>query len=192
MLLNINKTNYINKNYFLKMGIKKKIKKIKKMKYKKEEMKELETMEESSDNDALMKNTIIDNLYRPPYNVILDTNFINDCVRKKIDVKDILMEALNANVNIYVTECVFAELENLGRTYRIALNMIKKIEHTRLVCDHKGNYADNCILNRVMMNKIFFVATSDVNLKQRIIKKAKTPILIFRGRKLYSENFHGV
>lgn len=172
------------------MGIKRKTKKIKKMAYKREEKKEIEKMEESSCENNALENIMVKNLYRPPYNVILDTNFINDCVRKKIDLENLLMETLNANVKIYITECVFGELEKLGRVYRIALNMIKRIEHTRLVCDHKGTYADNCILNRVQLNNVFFVATSDVNLKQRISKKAKTPVLIFRGRKLHVENFH--
>ncbi|ORD94870.1 FCF1 [Enterospora canceri] len=162
------------------------------MKYKKKEKEELLEADSSIEEKNILKYTLVDNLHRPPYQVILDTNFINDCIRKKIEPVDVLMEALNANVDIYITECVFGELEKLGRVFRIALNMIKRINHTRLICDHKGTYADNCLLNRVRMNKVFFVATSDVNLKQRITKKCGTPVLIFRGRKLVAENFHSL
>ena len=170
------------------MGIKAKIKKIKKMKYKKEEKKQIELEEEESSCNVITN--IVQNIHRPPYHVILDTNFINDCIRKKLEPTEVLMEALNANVILYVTECVYGELEKLGRVYRLALNMIKRVKHTRLICDHKGTYADNCIIDRVRMNSVYFVATSDVNLKQRIKKIAGTPVLMMKGRKLYSENYH--
>ncbi|KAK9910271.1 hypothetical protein M0R45_034239 [Rubus argutus] len=39
-----------------------------------------------------------------------------------------------------VTDCVMAELEKLGQKYRVAL---------RLLCTHKGAYADDCIVDRV-------------------------------------------
>ncbi|KAL6121462.1 hypothetical protein NUSPORA_01600 [Nucleospora cyclopteri] len=187
-------------NYFFNpltdMGKKAIIKKIKKMKYKKEEKEKIEESESFEDSDELHKEilsrNIVKNIYRPPYQVILDTNFINDCIRKKVEPYNLLMECLFANVDIYITDCVYSELEKLGRTFRLALNMIKKIEHIRLSCDHKGNYADNCILDRVRVNNIFMVATSDVNLKQRISKKVGSPVLIFRGRKLVAENFHNL
>lgn len=174
------------------MGIRTKIKKIKKMKYKKLK-KEREQKEDSlSEENNVLVTTVVDNLYRPPYQILLDTNFINDCIRKKVEPIEVLMESVNANVEIYITECVFGELEKLGRVYRLALNMIKRIKHTRLICDHKGTYADNCLLERVKINRIFFVATSDIDLKQRISKKFGTPVLVFRGRKLIAENFHNL
>jgi len=39
-----------------------------------------------------------------------------------------------------------------------------------LKCDHKGTYADDCIVNRVMAHKCYIVATNDKDLKRRIRK----------------------
>ena len=40
----------------------------------------------------------------------------------------------------------------------------------RLPCSHKGTYADDCIVNRVMQHKCYIVATCDRDLKRRIRK----------------------
>lgn len=49
----------------------------------------------------------------------------------------------------YVTDCVIAELEKLGQKYRIALSILKDPRFERLVCSHKGTYADDCIVQRI-------------------------------------------
>jgi U3 small nucleolar RNA-associated protein 24 len=168
-----------------------KLKKIKKMVFKKKE-KIIEQKEESSSFSASEEERMILNTaICPPYQVILDTNFINDCIRKKLDLEDTLIQALGANVELYVTDCVFAELEKLGRVYRLALNMIKSMKINKLQCLHKGNYADDCILQRVNEFKCYIVATSDTNLRQRIKKTQGIPIAFFRGRNCVTERFLG-
>lgn len=47
------------------------------------------------------------------------------------------------------TDCTIAELEKLGPKYRLALRVAKDPRWTRLQCDHKGTYADDCIVDRV-------------------------------------------
>lgn len=49
----------------------------------------------------------------------------------------------------YITDCVMAELEQLGSKYRIALRIIKDPRFERLTCSHKGTYADDCLVQRV-------------------------------------------
>merc|ERR1711916_348579 len=64
----------------------------------------------------------------PPYQVILDTNFINFSISNKLDPIRAAMDCLYAKV----------ELEKLGRKYRLALRLAKDKRFKRLSCDHKG------------------------------------------------------
>jgi len=43
-----------------------------------------------------------------------------------------------------------AELEKLGRKYRVALRIAKDKRFERLKCTHKGTYADDCLVQRVI------------------------------------------
>lgn len=54
-----------------------------------------------------------------------------------------------------------AELEKLGPKYRIALRIARDERWERLKCDHKGTYADDCIVDRVQKHRIYLVATND-------------------------------
>ncbi len=168
------------------------LKKVKKMIYRKpkEMTEDIESSEESI-SESTEKRMIIESAVRPPYQVILDTNFINDCIRKKQNLEHILIKALEGDIRLLITECVYGELEKLGRVYRLALNMIKNIPHDILKCQHKGTYADDCILKRVSEFKCYVVATSDTNLRQRIKKIKGVPIVFFRGYKLHTERFAG-
>lgn len=136
------------------------------------------------DEDFAFKHSL-----RPPYNVILDTNYINDCIRKKKDIKNELWVALDGNIKLCVPECVIGELEKLGRPYRVALAMVRSNEFKHLKCDHKGTYADDCILERVTNHRCYVVATSDVGLKQRIKDIPGVPIVSFRGQRSFVERF---
>lgn len=46
----------------------------------------------------------------------------------------------------YVTDCVVAELEKLGHKYRLAIRLTKDPRFERLTCNHKGTYADDCLV----------------------------------------------
>lgn len=174
------------------MGAKSKLKKIKKLLHKKQQLAiEAQAEPEDSISSAEEERIILGSTIRPPYQVILDTNFINDCVRKKLVLEDVLSECVEASVQLCITECVYAELEKLGRVYRLALNMIKKMNTTTLKCQHRGTYADDCILQRVKEFRCYVVATSDTNLRQRIKKMPGIPIVFFRGYKCIAEHFAG-
>lgn len=47
-----------------------------------------------------------------------------------------------------------AEMEKLGHKYRLALKLSKDPRFEKLKCDHKGTYADDCIVNRVKQVEI--------------------------------------
>ena len=57
----------------------------------------------------------------PPYNILVDTNFINFAIQNKLDLFNSFMDCLLAKCVPTITDCVMAELEKLGPKYRVAL-----------------------------------------------------------------------
>ncbi|KAM9894471.1 hypothetical protein OXX79_008688 [Metschnikowia pulcherrima] len=114
---------------------------------------------------------------KPPYQVLIDTNFFNFSIQKKIDIVKGLMDCLYAKCIPIVTDCVMAELEKLGPKYRIALKLAKDPRIKRLSCSHGGTYADDCLVNRVIQHKCYIVATNDADLKRRIRKVPGIPLM---------------
>lgn len=113
----------------------------------------------------------------PPYRVLIDTNFINFCIKNKLDLVRGMMDAVYAKCIPVITDCVIAELETLGTKFRLALQIAKDERFERLTCQHKGNYADDCIVDRCLQNRCYLVASNDLQLKQRIRKIPGVPIL---------------
>ncbi|KAF2749950.1 rRNA-processing protein-like protein FCF1 [Sporormia fimetaria CBS 119925] len=119
----------------------------------------------------------------PPYRVLIDTNFLSHTVRAKLDLQPSLMDCLYAKATPVITTCVMAELEKLGPKYRIALQIARNEEWERLKCDHKGTYADDCIVDRCIKERIWLVGTNDRDLKRRIRKIPGVPIIsVARGK----------
>jgi len=113
----------------------------------------------------------------PPYQVLVDTNFINFSIQNKLDLEKAMMDCLYAKCTPCITDCVMAELEKLGQKYRVALRVAKDPRFERLPCTHKGTYADDCLVQRVQMHKCYIVATCDRDLKRRIRKIPGVPIM---------------
>ncbi|KAL2068583.1 hypothetical protein VTL71DRAFT_14920 [Oculimacula yallundae] len=119
----------------------------------------------------------------PPYSILLDTNFLSHTVQRKLPLLETLMDTLYANCIPVITSCVMAELEKLGPKYRIALRIARDERWQRMKCDHKGVYADDCIVDRVVKSKIYIVATNDRELKRRVRKVPGVPIIsVARGK----------
>ncbi|KAI9211946.1 hypothetical protein DS838_003160 [Geotrichum bryndzae] len=114
---------------------------------------------------------------KPPYQVIVDTNFLNFSIQKKIDLVRGMMDCLFAKCIPMITDCVMAELEKLGPKFRIALRLARDPRVKRLTCSHKGTYADDCIVQRVMQHKCYIVATNDADLKRRVRKVPGIPLM---------------
>merc|ERR1719326_783934 len=120
---------------------------------------------------------------RPPYQVLLDTNFINMSIQMKLDIFQSSMECLLAKCIPCITDCVMGELEKMGPRYRLALRLAKDPRFHRLTCCHKGTYADDCIHDRVVQHKCYIVGTNDKDLKRRIRKVPGVPIIsVARGQ----------
>eukprot|EP00455_Lapot_gusevi_P035350 TRINITY_DN3913_c0_g2_i3.p1 TRINITY_DN3913_c0_g2~~TRINITY_DN3913_c0_g2_i3.p1 ORF type:complete len:182 (-),score=32.31 TRINITY_DN3913_c0_g2_i3:155-700(-) len=119
----------------------------------------------------------------PPYRVLIDTNFINTSVQKKMDILQSMMDCLLAKCYVLVTDCVMAELEKLGSKYRVALRVAKDPRFERMICTHKGTYADDCLVERVTQHKCYIIATNDKDLKRRIRKIPGVPVMYVRGKR---------
>ncbi|EGF84044.1 hypothetical protein BATDEDRAFT_21718 [Batrachochytrium dendrobatidis JAM81] len=123
----------------------------------------------------------------PPYHVIVDTNFINFSIQNKLEIVKAMMDCLLAKCVPCITDCVMAELEKMGLKYRLALKVARDPRFERLPCSHKGTYADDCIVNRIMQHKCYIVATCDKDLKRRIRKVPGVPIMYIAAHKFAIE-----
>ncbi|KAL9080735.1 MAG: hypothetical protein Q9159_007528 [Coniocarpon cinnabarinum] len=120
---------------------------------------------------------------QPPYPTLIDTNFLSHTIRAKLPLLESLMDCLSSTVRPMITSCVMAELEKLGPKYRLALQMARDERFERVTCDHKGVYADDCIVDRVIKSRVYIVATNDRDLKRRIRKVPGVPLIsVGRGR----------
>jgi U3 small nucleolar RNA-associated protein 24 len=119
----------------------------------------------------------------PPYRILIDTNFINFSIQNKLDLFSSMMDCLLGKCIPYMTDCVIAELEKFGQKYRLALRLSKDPRIQRLVCTHKGTYADDCLVERVTQDRVFIVATCDKDLKRRIRKIPGVPIMYIASHK---------
>ncbi|KAJ1998939.1 rRNA-processing protein fcf1 [Coemansia thaxteri] len=144
---------------------------------------EVRHVERESSNMFFKYNTALG----PPYHVIIDTNFINFALQNKLELMRAMMDCLYAKCIPVVTDCVLAELEKLGPKYRMALRVARDPRFERLPCSHKGTYADDCIVQRVIQNRCYIVATCDRDLKRRIRKVPGVPIMFIVKHKLSIE-----
>ena len=119
----------------------------------------------------------------PPYQILLDTNFINLSIQNKMDIFKSMIDCLLGKCIPIVTDCVIGELEKFGLKYRLALRIVKDPRFKRFYCDHRGTYADDCLVNIVNQHKCYIVATCDKQLKSRIRKIPGVPILHIASHK---------
>ena len=111
----------------------------------------------------------------PPFHVLLDTNFINFSMQNKMEIIPSMMDCLMAKCVPYLCDCVLAELERLGKKFRIALRIARDPRFSRLTCE--STYADDCIVRRVTQHRFYIVATCDKDLKRRIRTIPGVPIM---------------
>eukprot|EP00041_Stephanoeca_diplocostata_P003762 m.37748 g.37748 ORF g.37748 m.37748 type:complete len:200 (-) comp14589_c0_seq1:570-1169(-) len=119
----------------------------------------------------------------PPYQILVDTNFINFSIQNKLEISKAMLDCLYAKCIPCITDCVMAELEKLGGKFRLALRIAKDPSFKRLKCQHKGTYADDCLVDRITQHKCYIVATCDRDLKRRIRKVPGVPIMYITQRK---------
>ena len=124
----------------------------------------------------------------PPYYVIVDTNFVNMCVKNKMDMVEGMMGCLYAKCIPVVLDSVVAELEKLGTRARIALRLVKDPRFVRMPGYlERGTYADDDIVMMVKQHRCFIVATHDRDLRRRLRKIPGVPIMYMHARRMTIE-----
>jgi U3 small nucleolar RNA-associated protein 24 len=124
----------------------------------------------------------------PPYYIIVDTNFINMCIKCKIDMIDGMTSCLYAKCIPVILDSVMAELEKLGHKFRVALKMAKDPRIVRMPGYlEKGTYADDDIVSMVRQHRCFIVATMDRDLRRRLRKIPGVPIMYITGHRISIE-----
>ena len=119
----------------------------------------------------------------PPYNVLVDTNFLNFSIRNKLEVVRSMMDCLLAKCTPCITDCVMGELEKLGTKYRLALSLAKDPRFERIPCQCKGCYADDCLVKMATQWKCFVVATCDKELRRRVRKIPGVPCMFISNHR---------
>lgn len=115
--------------------------------------------------------------------VILDTNFIIELVRNKIDLSDV-----SDYGKIIIPRQILIELEKISvdgeaedrKLAELALKIIEKNEEKISIIELDNKYADLGIEKYAEKNKII-IASLDKDLKKKL--KGKTRILVLRAKK---------
>ena len=113
-------------------------------------------------------------------NIILDTNFIIELLKNKIDLKDELLRICNFPFKISVLEKTKKELENIikkqaGKSKdlaKLALIYIKNFDSIKA----EENNVDNALIT---LSKENIIATQDKELKEKLNK----PFIVIRQKK---------
>jgi rRNA-processing protein FCF1 len=110
--------------------------------------------------------------------VILDTNFILSCIRKKIDFFD---EIQLMGIKIIIPEQVINEIkkfETKKSEAKLALKLLERKEFKKI--DLGKGYVDKKIINYAKENPGLIIATLDREMKN----KTKNQKLVIRGNRL--------
>ncbi len=109
--------------------------------------------------------------------VLLDTNFILSCIRKKIDF---FTEVQMMGLSIIIPKQVIEEIKDLAFSKtesEVALKLLEKNEFRKITLH--GRNVDNGIVEMANENKEWIIATLD----REIQNKIKNQKLIIRGEK---------
>lgn len=108
--------------------------------------------------------------------IILDTNFILDCIKYKIDIKSEIAKIIDENFTLSIFNITKREISG-KKDERLALQILKKINPDILETD--SDNVDRAILS--LNKKNIIVATHDRKLKEKL-KKAFIPVITIREK----------
>lgn len=116
--------------------------------------------------------------------IILDTNFLVECAKNKIDIQAELTRVLDFSFEIAILDRTMEELEDIierGTKEGLAAKLAMTILMTKRVTilPTEGGHTDKLLIEKADENHI--VATMDKALKQQL-KKKKQDVVIIRGK----------
>jgi rRNA-processing protein FCF1 len=117
--------------------------------------------------------------------ILVDTNFLIECAKHKVDIHSELTRVLDTSFEVAVLDRTLEELDTViarGKNEGKAAKLAKTILLTKhvTIMATSGGHTDNLLLEKADENHI--VATMDRALKQRL-KKKKQDVIIIRGQK---------
>lgn len=117
--------------------------------------------------------------------VLLDTNFLVECAKNKIDIHTELRRALDFSFEVAILDRTLEELDTIterGKKEGQAAKLAKMILMTKrvTVIPTTGGHTDKILLEKANEDNI--IATMDRELKQKL-KKKKQDVVIIRGKK---------
>ncbi|XP_059657885.1 uncharacterized protein LOC132304299 isoform X2 [Cornus florida] len=127
--------------------------------------------------------------FREPFKVLCDGTFVHHLLVNRITPADTaLSNTLGAEVKIFTTRCVLAELNSLGDSYSESLKAARKLMTAR--CDHeRRKSAVACIMEVIGENnpEHFFVATQDADLRKKLQEVPGVPVIFGLRNALFLE-----
>ncbi len=117
--------------------------------------------------------------------VLVDTNFLVECAKHKIDIHAELTRILETNFEIAILDRTMEELDVIiarGKKEGLAAKLAKVILMTKhvMILPTDGGHTDTLLLEKADENHI--IATMDKALKQKLKKKGND-VVIIRGEK---------
>ena len=116
--------------------------------------------------------------------IILDTNFLVESAKNKVDIHEELKRILDYTFEVAVLDRTLEELDSIA-VKKTKEGLQAKLARTILLTKHvsiiptEGGHTDNLLLKRADENNI--IATMDKELKTRL-KKKKQSVIIIRGK----------
>ncbi|KAK6267058.1 hypothetical protein QUC31_017895 [Theobroma cacao] len=127
--------------------------------------------------------------FRQPFKVLCDGTFVHHLLHNDLIPADkALSNCLSAPVKLFTTSCVLAELKTLGASQSASFQAARKLAIAR--CDHEKRVsADACIAEVIGENNSehFFVATQDADLRKKLQKVPKVPLIFGLRNALFLE-----
>ena len=116
--------------------------------------------------------------------ILLDTNFLVECAKNRIDIHAELTRILDFSFEVAILDRTMEELDEIiarGKKEGQAAKLARMILMTKrvTVIPTEGGHTDNLLLDKADENNI--IATMDKALKQRL-KRKKQDVVIMRGK----------
>ncbi len=116
--------------------------------------------------------------------ILLDTNFLVECARNKIDIQTELTRILDFSFEVAILDRTMDEIDDIvarGKKEGQAAKLARTILMTKrvTVIPTEGGHTDKLLVQMADENHI--VATMDKALKQQL-KKKKQDVVIIRGK----------
>ena len=117
--------------------------------------------------------------------VLIDTNLLVECAKRKIDIHSELTRILNFGFEVAILDRTMEELDEIiarGKKEGQAAKLAKTILMTKRVTiiPTAGGHTDKLLLDRADENHL--VATQDAELKRKLKKKGQS-VIVIRGLK---------